>query len=474
MSRRWAEVVSELIHHQISDMVRSSNSATSVCDKELIYLCRASNPRTLPSEARSVLKHVELASEENIKTESSSQSVTLFSRQIFSDCRLLHSLLDLRDPDSINNSSETTWERAITRLDMAIIVAGAPGEGRLDLALEAIKIIQKEYLPMKEITRTVSKSLRSDISSLQVAVESVTPNDIPRVSPPSLSAFQQISSSPFILSGFINDWPALTNHSWKSRSYLLRVAGRARVVPVEIGKDYRAEEWSQEMIPWEEFLKGIGMNSNVHDAENQNRNHDQDNISEKRIMYLAQHTLLTQFPALRSDIIVPDYVYSSLKPPATFPSYRPPGNSDQLVINAWLGPKGTVSPAHTDPYYNCYSQVVGHKTVWLAAPQFQNEMYPFSNPLAPHTARDTPAPEYSIDSATPCVPPPTSPSLSNSSRVDVFSRTSQAKPFPLFESSVRPNALCAVLQPGDMLFIPPGWWHAMRSEDISFSVSMWF
>lgn len=78
----------------------------------------------------------------------------------------------------------------------------------------------------------------------------------------------------------------------------------------------------------------------------------------------------------------------------------------------------------------------------------------------------------------------TSPSMSNTSRVDIFSSgvnssteedndTSRCQ-FPEFWKHVVPEAMSATLEPGDMLFIPPGWWHAMRAEETSFSVSMWF
>jgi lysine-specific demethylase 8 len=31
-----------------------------------------------------------------------------------------------------------------------------------------------------------------------------------------------------------------------------------------------------------------------------------------------------------------------------------------------------------------------------------------------------------------------------------------------------------VLEAGQMLFIPPGWWHYVRSTTVSFSVSFWW
>ena len=65
----------------------------------------------------------------------------------------------------------------------------------------------------------------------------------------------------------------------------------------------------------------------------------------------------------------------------------------------------------------------------------------------------------------------TNPSMSNTSQVNVFD---PSEDHPEFETNVIPKATSALLQPGDLLFFPPGWWHAMRSEEASFSVSMWF
>jgi ribosomal protein L16 Arg81 hydroxylase len=68
---------------------------------------------------------------------------------------------------------------------------------------------------------------------------------------------------------------------------------------------------------------------------------------------------------------------------------------------------------------------------------------------------------------------PTSDSMmSNTTQVDVFG--SSDNDYPEFWKEVVPDAMSATLEPGDLLFFPPGWWHAFRSEDISFSVSMWF
>lgn len=68
--------------------------------------------------------------------------------------------------------------------------------------------------------------------------------------------------------------------------------------------------------------------------------------------------------------------------------------------------------------------------------------------------------------------------MSNTSRVNVFvigeEEENSRQEHKLFWEEVPAQAQCITLEPGDLLFFPPGWWHAMRSEDTSCSVSMWF
>lgn len=279
-------------------------------------------------------------------------------RRLYSDTSLIWSLMD----SCVNQSNVAAFEEAIARLDRAIIVAGAPGEGRLDLILDLIELIQRAYLPLSGMPSQnicTESCFRSDIKShnTPVASSSKAIPSLPRA--PTLSAFQsKHCHRPFILRGFAGDWPALSEHNWTSKDYLLDVAGRGRLVPVEIGSDYRTDDWKQTIMRWEDFLNYLlPMDSRPPSQE---------------VIYLAQHDLFKQFPALRRDIVVPDYVYSALQPPKSYLKYRPPSNPDELVVNVWFGPKGTESPAHTvrlylvvdilntvltrikDPYYNLY------------------------------------------------------------------------------------------------------------------------
>lgn len=102
-------------------------------------------------------------------------------------------------------------------------------------------------------------------------------------------------------------------------------------------------------------------------------------------------------------------------------------------------------------------QVAGSKTVWLASPEMTEYMYPYPAGETTNPATNT-----------------TNPTMSNTSRVDVFLEDIDEKEHPNFWRHVVPKAICATLEEGDLLFFPPGWWHAMRGESASFSVSMWF
>ncbi|KAF8750110.1 Clavaminate synthase [Rhizoctonia solani] len=263
-------------------------------------------------------------------------------RRLYTDTVLLRCLKLLKEKSPIGKSenaqSNDEWERAIRLLDQAIILAGAPGEGRLELTLSCISFIQRWYLP-----------LVIDISTPH------RPHDNP---PPSLSAFPARAQRPFVLPGFASSWPATTN--WKSKSYLVSCAGRGRIVPVERGGDYRTDDWSVELVPWSDFLDKIGWGEEVDDTEQ---------------LYLAQHSLFTQFPKLRADIQVPDYVYAE---PESHPCYvGPPGNNEQLVINAC--PNNTPSV-----------QIVGFKIIWLAPPEASSGMYAFNPISKPSHEGDTP------------------------------------------------------------------------------------
>ena len=131
---------------------------------------------------------------------------------------------------------------------------------------------------------------------------------------------------------------------------------------------------------------------------------------------------------------------TELKDDISIPVYCCLGEEEDVDINAWFGPRGTVSPLHQDPKHNFLCQVMGQKYVRLYAPEFTPQLYPHPSRL-----------------------------LANTSQVDC--EHPDLDRFPKFTEAV---FLECVLRPGDMLYIPPKHWHYVKSLSVSFSVSFWW
>ena len=122
-----------------------------------------------------------------------------------------------------------------------------------------------------------------------------------------------------------------------------------------------------------------------------------------------------------------------------------------MRINAWLGTEGTVTPLHYDSYDNFLTQVAGFKYVRLYAPSESKYLY--------HDAIDT---EIKLEER-------------------VRTKQGNISPVRVEDPNLRkhPNFVKAqykevILGPGDMLFIPAGTWHYVRSLSPAFSLNFWF
>ncbi len=155
------------------------------------------------------------------------------------------------------------------------------------------------------------------------------------------------------------------SRDWSNPSYIRKVAGR-RTVPVELGGTYTGEGWRQELMTIGDFIgRYIESNNNTNNNKN-GRAHenpaenDDGRSDEGEKAYLAQHQLFDQIPALRRDIMTPDYCALLLE------DEEKDRDAGSVATNAWFGPAGTVSPLHNDPFHNLLAQVVGTKRVSLA------------------------------------------------------------------------------------------------------------
>ncbi|XP_065500671.1 bifunctional peptidase and arginyl-hydroxylase JMJD5 isoform X1 [Caloenas nicobarica] len=289
--------------------------------------------------------------------------------------------------------------RAVRLCDLGLLLGAAV----LDDALARLVRVLQPHLPRAERREPAAGSAEG-----AHADPAPGPVELPRLRCPSLEHFRDnylIPQKPVVLEGIIDHWPCMKK--W-SVDYFCQVAG-CRTVPVELGGRYTDEEWSQKLMTVSDFIDRYIVNKNS-------------------LGYLAQHQLFDQIPELREDISIPDYCCLG------------EGEEDDITINAWFGPEGTISPLHQDPQQNFLAQVFGRKYIRLYSPQDSENLYPHESQI-----------------------------LHNTSQVDV--EDPDLVKFPNFRKAAFQSC---ILMPGQVLFIPVKYWHYVRSLDISFSVSFWW
>lgn len=309
-------------------------------------------------------------------------------------------------------SDVTTIEKVLYDLDFGLLL-GCPLNGSNNTILtETIRIIEENVSIGSGSSKNKQKINEPDVpvgvKRTKIERERCSIVVLQR---PSMEQFQINHFSaliPALILDCMDHWPALKN--WKQLDYLLAVAGE-RTVPIEIGSHYTNENWSQDLVKFKDFL---------------NRQLSVDKPCD-RIEYLAQHNLFDQIPALRKDILTPEYCCVG-------------SSNESIDIKAWLGPKGTISPMHFDPKHNLLCQVFGHKKIILAAPEDSPNLYPHETEM-----------------------------LKNTTQIDA--ENIDLEKFPLCSNVKFFNFN---LYEGEMLYIPPGWWHYVRSLERSFSVSFWW
>lgn len=333
---------------------------------------------------------------------------------------------------------------------------------------------------------------------------------------------------PLILTGLIEDWPAFRERPWNKPTYLLsRTFGGSRLVPVEVGRSYVDEGWGQKIVRFGDFLREyidpglpgyspssstaivgpfVGTHSQLPTTDSShssdvspavvttttsssssstNQHQEQGQSSQTTpsptagplpTAYLAQHQLFLQLPSLRNDILIPDHCYTA---PPPHPDPNDPSRClpelDEPLLNAWFGPPGTITPLHTDPYHNFLVQVVGSKYVRLYPP------YEKAGGGQQQMMRRR-GKEGGVD-------------MGNTSFWDVGvmegwdrdskeekeeeegeegSQTTRQQEKEEIETFRKVPFVDCILEPGDTLYIPVGWWHYVRGLSVSFSVSIWW
>ncbi|PLY39732.1 transcription factor [Janthinobacterium sp. ROICE36] len=105
----------------------------------------------------------------------------------------------------------------------------------------------------------------------------------------------------------------------------------------------------------------------------------------------------------------------------------------------WVGPAGTVTPLHCDYDDNIFAQVWGRKRIFLSPPHHDAFLYPReANAILFGSPFDPEAPDF--------------------------------QRFPLARQA---NMIECLVEPGDMLYVPAGWYHQVRALTFSLSSNRW-
>ncbi|KAH0838930.1 jmjC domain containing protein [Fonsecaea pedrosoi] len=409
---------------------------------------------------------------------------------------------------SLSDSLKTHVNGIVSILDMSLIMAG--GLGREQMIHDIFARLQTGSVSDEEAKTRPRKRRRIDGDSglggspdhLPAANVSMPTIEFPitQMDCPTLTKFSQHIlqvREPVVLTNTINHWPAL--EKWQRTSFWLDATiGGRRLVPIEVGRSYTDDDWSQKIVPFEEFLRLYILQS----GDNEVCEVSGDDVPTG---YLAQHDLFKQIPALRNDIATPDYCYldappaepdtpvalskakghmkKTSHPKTTHNAPGPPDNGsdepeleNEVQANIWFGPAWTISPLHHDPYHNILCQVVGRKYVRLYSPHHSNALLPRrEDEPAPHipsagrtggikgAVKDGEQQGETID-------------MSNTSQIDIAAM--ELSPLEDWDEvypgiSKVPYVEC-ILEAGQALYIPIGWWHYVRSCSVGISVSFWW
>ena len=308
---------------------------------------------------------------------------------------------------------------AIRHVDLALIL-GAPSEG-----LQVLIDFAESKMPSREAGSKGSRCL-----SATVPTDGFSDRHPIRRLEGSISVAQFNSEcyskhEAAVITGYLEHWAALSK--WHDLDWLVENFGH-RTVPVETGR-HQGQKWKEKTMTIEQFTDEYLWPDQLRSADAGSHARLP---PEEEVGYVAQHTLFDQLPALRKDFRTPPLCNM--------------GPSGVLRVNAWIGTTGTVTPLHYDSYDNFLCQVVGYKYVRLYTESETEHLYVSEKP------KDDPS--YAQNNISP-----------------INVEDPDLEQYPNFAKAVYTETLLA---PGEMLFIPQGVWHYVRSLSASVSVNFWF
>ncbi|MEH2283667.1 MAG: cupin-like domain-containing protein [Nostoc sp.] len=243
-----------------------------------------------------------------------------------------------------------------------------------------------------------------------------------RINKPSTEQFLETwkQYQPFIIEDVAKHWDACKK--W-SNDYLIEHCGN-NLVPIRFFQktfltDYKNFAFHdgynlEKEMKYKEYVKDY--------VENKGNNNDGLGC------YLIEADIEKYFPEIVGDVTYPEYL------------------SSKPFVSLWHGFSSkdftSASPLHFDRIHNIFVQIRGKKRILLFPPSNYLSFYP---PLEDSSG------------------------MGHNSKVnpDIFDLES----FPKFPWQER---IEVILQPGEILYIPPFWWHHVTAVDENISLSFWY
>jgi hypothetical protein len=237
--------------------------------------------------------------------------------------------------------------------------------------------------------------------------------EVPRVERPSRREFEErflFPQRPVIISGAMEGWPA--RERW-TNNYLTEKVGARTVRPYK-HKDhqflYDPKKWVTDTPPMK-LAEYIDLLAGGAISDGN--------------LYCGILPIRTTLPELWPDVRFPRFV----------------DEDKYTAVNLWLGPGNNFTPLHFDANNNFLAQIRGRKQVILCPPREIARLYPFPFSYA----------------------------------ANAFSQVNVLSPdLTRFPAWAHADRALLELGPGDMLFIPLYWWHAVWGIDQNMSINYWW
>ncbi|MBW4673834.1 MAG: cupin-like domain-containing protein [Desmonostoc geniculatum HA4340-LM1] len=242
-----------------------------------------------------------------------------------------------------------------------------------------------------------------------------------RIKTPSIKQFSEIAKQyqPFIIEDVVQHWDA---YKYWSNDYLIKKCGN-NLVPVRFFKqnfwnDYQNFAYERSYEPHKEMKLQEYINNHIEDKNTQN----------KLDCYLNEAVFEDCFPEIVGDVTYPEFF------------------NRKSFVRLWFGLSNkhfsSNSSLHFDAEHNIFAQIRGRKRILLYPPIDYLSFYP---PL-----EDSAGALYG--------------SKVNPDSLDL-------ELFPKFPWQEK---IELVLQPGEILYLPPFWWHYLTAVDDNISLSFWY